>query len=78
MHCNFLVNRGKATAQDIEMLGEEVRKRVRETSGVDLHWEVNASGWPDAGATTLDRARPGVQRESPTPDAAGLWLSPPA
>ena len=34
MHCNFLINRGRATASDIETLGEEVRRRVRETSGI--------------------------------------------
>lgn len=44
MHCNFLINRGKATAADIEALGEEVRRRVRETSGVDLHWEIRRIG----------------------------------
>jgi UDP-N-acetylmuramate dehydrogenase len=44
MHCNFLINRGCATAADIETLGEEVRKRVRETSGVDLHWEIKRIG----------------------------------
>ncbi|MFO1126537.1 MAG: UDP-N-acetylmuramate dehydrogenase [Methylocystis sp.] len=44
MHCNFLINRGRATAADIEALGEEVRRRVRETSGVDLHWEIKRIG----------------------------------
>ncbi len=46
MHCNFLINRGNATADDIENLGEEVRRRVRETSGVDLHWEIKRIGVP--------------------------------
>ncbi len=36
MHCNFLINRGQATAADLEALGEEVRRRVLETSGVTL------------------------------------------
>jgi UDP-N-acetylmuramate dehydrogenase len=40
MHCNFLINRGRATAADIETLGEEVRRRVREHSGIDLEWEI--------------------------------------
>jgi UDP-N-acetylmuramate dehydrogenase len=40
MHCNFLINRGSATAADIEALGEEVRRRVREHSGVELEWEI--------------------------------------
>lgn len=44
MHCNFLINRGAASAADIENLGETVRRRVRETSGVDLHWEIRRIG----------------------------------
>ncbi|SFK63531.1 UDP-N-acetylmuramate dehydrogenase [Methylorubrum salsuginis] len=44
MHCNFLINRGGATAADIEGLGEEVRRRVRESSGVELHWEIKRIG----------------------------------
>ena len=50
MHCNFLINRGVATAADIETLGEEVRRRVRETSGVTLEWEIKRIGRP-AGST---------------------------
>ena len=46
MHCNFLINRGQATAADIEALGEEVRRRVLETSGFDLHWEIRRIGIP--------------------------------
>jgi UDP-N-acetylmuramate dehydrogenase len=44
MHCNFLINRGHASARDIERLGEEVRRRVRETSGVELEWEIKRIG----------------------------------
>lgn len=44
MHCNFLINVGDATANDIESLGEEVRRRVRETSGVELEWEIKRIG----------------------------------
>jgi UDP-N-acetylmuramate dehydrogenase len=44
MHCNFLINRGKATAAQIEALGEEVRRRVREHSGVELEWEIKRIG----------------------------------
>ncbi|UDL94810.1 UDP-N-acetylmuramate dehydrogenase [Lichenihabitans sp. PAMC28606] len=44
MHCNFLINRGTATAADIEGLGEEVRTRVLETSGVSLRWEIKRIG----------------------------------
>ena len=40
MHCNFLINRGGATAADIEKLGEEVRRRVKESSGITLEWEI--------------------------------------
>lgn len=43
-HCNFFVNTGNATSEDIEKLGEEVRRRVKETSGVDLVWEVKIIG----------------------------------
>jgi UDP-N-acetylmuramate dehydrogenase len=46
MHCNFLINRGGATAADIENLGEEVRRRVKERSGVELHWEIKRIGEP--------------------------------
>jgi UDP-N-acetylmuramate dehydrogenase len=45
-HCNFLVNLGGATAADIEGLGEEVRRRVREATGVELEWELERIGVP--------------------------------
>jgi UDP-N-acetylmuramate dehydrogenase len=44
MHCNFLINRGSATAADIEALGETVRKRVQEHSGVAMEWEIRRIG----------------------------------
>jgi len=44
MHCNFLINEGDATASDIETLGENVRTRVKENSGVDLDWEIRRIG----------------------------------
>lgn len=44
LHCNFLINTGDATASDIETLGETVRRRVKETSGVDLEWEIKRIG----------------------------------
>jgi len=44
MHCNFLINLGSATAADIETLGETVRRRVKEHSGVDLEWEIKRIG----------------------------------
>lgn len=43
-HCNFLINTGEASAADLEGLGEAVRRRVRETSGHDLHWEIRRIG----------------------------------
>jgi len=43
-HCNFFINTGSATASDIEALGEEVRARVKETSGVSLEWEIRRIG----------------------------------
>ena len=44
MHCNFLINRGQASAADIEGLGEEVRRRVLVHSGVELRWEIRRIG----------------------------------
>lgn len=46
MHCNFLINTGVANAGDLEGLGEEVRTRVKETSGVSLEWEIKRIGEP--------------------------------
>jgi UDP-N-acetylmuramate dehydrogenase len=43
-HTNFLINTGEATATDIEALGEEVRRRVFEQSGVRLEWEIRRIG----------------------------------
>ena len=47
-HCNFLINTGGATAAEIEALGEQVRTRVREASGVVLEWEIVRIGRPAA------------------------------
>jgi UDP-N-acetylmuramate dehydrogenase len=44
LHCNFLINLGSATAADIENLGETVRKRVKDNSGVELDWEIKRLG----------------------------------
>lgn len=43
-HCNFLINTGNATAHDLEALGEEVRRRVHEHSGIVLEWEIKRIG----------------------------------
>ena len=48
MHANFLLNAGGATAADLEGLGEEVRKRVFQTSGMTLEWEIMRVGEPAA------------------------------
>lgn len=44
LHCNFMINTGDATARDLEALGEEVRRRVKEKSGVELEWEIRRIG----------------------------------
>ncbi|MEO6432541.1 MAG: UDP-N-acetylmuramate dehydrogenase [Sphingomicrobium sp.] len=43
-HCNFLLNLGQATSADIEQLGEDVRRRVKQQSGVSLEWEIQRVG----------------------------------
>lgn len=43
-HCNFMINRGAASAADLENLGEDVRARVLADSGHDLHWEIRRIG----------------------------------
>ncbi len=43
-HCNFLINEGGATGADIEELGETVRTRVKESSGIELEWEIRRLG----------------------------------
>ncbi len=55
-HCNFLLNTGDATAADLEGLGEDVRRRVRETSGVTLDWEIKRIGMPGPLATADARS----------------------
>jgi UDP-N-acetylmuramate dehydrogenase len=46
LHCNFLINHGAATSAEIEGLGEEVRRRVRDSAGVELEWEIKRVGVP--------------------------------
>jgi UDP-N-acetylmuramate dehydrogenase len=53
-HTNFLINTGDATAADLEGLGEEVRRRVFERSGIELRWEIKRIGVPLGG---LERVR---------------------
>lgn len=45
-HCNFMINTGNASATDLEHLGEEIRKRVYQTFGIDLRWEIKRVGRP--------------------------------
>lgn len=54
VHCNFMINTGSATAADLEGLGEEVRQRVKQVSGVTLEWEIRRIG------VALDQAERGV------------------
>src|SRR5215471_4951327 len=44
LHCNFLINLGNASAADIETLGETVKRRVRDHSGIALEWEIRRIG----------------------------------
>ena len=44
MHCNFMINTGTATGHDLEYLGETVRARVLENSGIRLEWEIKRLG----------------------------------
>ena len=45
-HCNFLINEGEATANDLERLGETVRRRVKDATGIELEWEIRRLGVP--------------------------------
>ncbi|MEM1047994.1 MAG: UDP-N-acetylmuramate dehydrogenase [Pseudomonadota bacterium] len=53
-HCNFLINRGAASAHDLELLGETVRARVLETSQVRLSWEIKRLGHWQPGAEIME------------------------
>jgi len=56
MHCNFLINLGNASAADIETLGETVRRRVKDHSGVALEWEIKRIGLVDRPPQPVERA----------------------
>jgi UDP-N-acetylmuramate dehydrogenase len=58
-HCNFLINTGSATAADIETLGETVRRRVREATGIELRWEIRRIG---VDAHAIDAPLPEARR----------------
>jgi UDP-N-acetylmuramate dehydrogenase len=53
-HANFLVNTGKATAADLEGLGEEVRRRVYEAFGIVVEWEIQRVGSALPGMETIE------------------------
>jgi UDP-N-acetylmuramate dehydrogenase len=61
-HTNFLINTGSATAADLESLGEEVRRRVHESSGIVLEWEIERVGRPigscEIGSAVISWCRP--------------------
>ena len=44
MHCNFMINTGQASGYELEHLGETVRAKVLETSGIRLEWEIKRLG----------------------------------
>ncbi len=52
MHCNFLINDAQASGENVEMLGETVRARVKAKSGVTLNWEIIRIGQPHDGRPT--------------------------
>jgi UDP-N-acetylmuramate dehydrogenase len=67
-HANFLINTGTATAADLECLGEEVRRRVYDVSGILLDWEIERLGQPDQIKSPSPPFR--GERQGPTP---GAW-----
>lgn len=52
-HCNFMINIGDATSQNLEDLGEEIRRRVFDDVGVKLRWEIKRVGRPDNNRNVL-------------------------
>lgn len=56
LHCNFLINDGEASAEDIETLGETARARVKAASGVELEWEIKRLGVPAGGRAMVAAA----------------------
>jgi UDP-N-acetylmuramate dehydrogenase len=74
-HTNFLINRGNATGTDLENLGEEVRRRVYETFGIMLEWEIERVGQPLSEAEQPVSSFPSVSPGGPWPPAfAGLTV----
>jgi UDP-N-acetylmuramate dehydrogenase len=74
-HANFLINTGKATAADLEGLGEEIRRYVYEASGIVLEWEIERIGQPLPGAEQVVSSFP-RKRESRRPTTERLPWAP--
>lgn len=68
MHCNFLINEGGASGEDVERLGETVRARVKTASGIMLQWEIIRVGEPlegrPVGEALADREAAGPNAEA--------------
>jgi UDP-N-acetylmuramate dehydrogenase len=73
-HANFLINTGNATAADLEGLGDEVRRRVCETSGIMLEWEIERIGLPVPG---MEQIIPSFPRKRGSRDPGGSVCRPP-
>jgi UDP-N-acetylmuramate dehydrogenase len=71
-HANFLINTGKATAADLEGLGEEVRRRVCEASGVVLDWEIERIGRPNPTTAAITGQGKDPSRAAPPPGTPAL------
>jgi UDP-N-acetylmuramate dehydrogenase len=74
-HANFLINSGNATAADLESLGEEVRRRVYETSGVVLEWEIERIGLPAPSDEVIKPVLPSFPRQRPPQNPGGPLLA---
>jgi hypothetical protein len=71
-HTNFLINTGTAAAADLEGLGEEVRRRVYDTSGILLEWEIERIGRVDTHQDpSRDAPHPPAARVPPSPRVRG-------
>ena len=62
-HCNFMINKGNATASDLEMLGEQVRDKVRQSSGIELRWEIKRLGRLPGETTTTAQTMTGDKHD---------------
>jgi UDP-N-acetylmuramate dehydrogenase len=73
-HTNFLINTGAATSSEIEGLGDEVRRRVKETQGVELEWEIQRVGMF---AEAPDKKGVGMFAEAPDKKGVGMFAEAP-